>query len=207
MVSSGRRDRLSSVGGFRSALRVMNLATGQISTIVEGPTSRGRPSVPTVEPSCSRWRRTPRTHRRSRICGRCPARGDNPRWCRLRCLWLLLSRRRVDRLPPNGRAAGRLLWGLLVIGSGLTIVPSDGSRQPGGSRGGTVAPPEIFEGSVANWSPDGTKVLFVLPSEGSDDIRVRHAGFSGSRLLGYGNSASWVDDDTIIVTDYRRLEP
>jgi Tol biopolymer transport system component len=62
--------------------------------------------------------------------------------------------------PQPNAYCGACWW----VESGLVFAAADGSDELGQSRGGTVAPPEVFENTLARWSPDGSMVLHTLPT-------------------------------------------
>ena len=101
-----------------------------------------------------------------------------------------------ETAPQPGAFCGVCWW----IGSGVKFVPSDGSVQPGFGAGGTVAPPQVFEMSVVEWSPNGTGVAYLRPRGGTDEIRLLQDGDNTS--VGFGGSVTWFDDETLIITDY-----
>ena len=62
--------------------------------------------------------------------------------------------------PQGGAYCGYCWW----VETGLVFAAADGSEELGVARGGTVAPPEVFEASAARWSPDGSMVLHTGPT-------------------------------------------
>ena len=103
--------------------------------------------------------------------------------------------------PQPNAYCGACWW----VESGLVFAAADGSDELGQSRGGTVAPPEVFENTLARWSPDGSMVLHTLPTNsGTPAAMVLRDRRSGEAVrLGSGVQPTWFDDHTLIVTDLR----
>jgi dipeptidyl aminopeptidase/acylaminoacyl peptidase len=103
--------------------------------------------------------------------------------------------------PQPNAFCGYCWW----VETKLVFAAADGSERLGMAPGGMVAPPEVFEASVARWSPDGSMVLHTGPTNvGSPaEIVVRDMRRGEIYRIGSGVSPTWYDERTLIVTDFR----
>jgi Tol biopolymer transport system component len=102
--------------------------------------------------------------------------------------------------PQPDAYCGDCWW----VDAGNSIVASDGSEQLGRTGGGHMSPMSVFDDVQPQWSPDGSTILFANPSNRIADFWIREPGTSEKSVIGSGSSATWLDDDTLILTNYSR---
>jgi Tol biopolymer transport system component len=92
------------------------------------------------------------------------------------------------------------------LGTGISFANVDGTLRSDGSPGGTVMGFLAFvefesSSAMPDWSQDGRTVLYVDPFE--RQIYLWDAEIRRRTMVGRGTEATWLDDDTLIVRDYR----